>query len=379
MSTEETVLTQEPKPMVVNQSTFGSAAPVFEQQEVNQEVSDVNTQDAPTTEATVQQTEELSEDTAEWVAPSFIQAETQTETTENNQTQKIEVPDWKAELKKADIKDVLKELGYDDFAVDFLQARQAGVDPYAYLEAKAFDWNKVPDADVVFKTLSEQSPNLESDELQELFNDIYKQGDDYTEDERRRGLIRLKADAYNQRQQKIENQKKFTIPSVNNTQAALTKQEEEEYQKFEQEQQAQYERTQKFINEHEATKKMYESKRVTVNAGEGVNFNFKVDPDVLQSIAFGKNWVRAIAINPQEADESKLIPDVAKVQRLALVASNPNYEKDLVNHGRSLERKAIVEEGQNARRPLGHTPDVGKQTITDIIKNGGVKESTFGG
>jgi len=70
----------------------------------------------------------------------------------------------------------------------------------------------------------------------------------------------------------------------------------------------------------------------------------------------GEKWQRAISVNPQEADPAKLIPDVAKLQKIALVALNPNYEKDLVNYGKSLGLKAIIEEGQNARRPVGSAP-----------------------
>ena len=55
---------------------------------------------------------------------------------EQNAQPENKVTDWRTALKQADPKEVLKELGYDDFTLEFAEFRKNGGDPYAYLEAK---------------------------------------------------------------------------------------------------------------------------------------------------------------------------------------------------------------------------------------------------
>jgi uncharacterized protein (DUF934 family) len=144
-----------------------------------------------------------------------------------------------------------------------------------------------------------------------------------------------------------------------------------EQQEMQAQQAQQVQQALQFFKEHEATKNLMESKRVAIDLGDNGKFNFTVDkPENLMAVALdSEKWQRAIAVNPQEADPSKLIPDVAKLQKIALIALNPNYEKDLVNYGKSLGLKTIVEEGQNARRPVGSTPAQPNESFAEAIKN----------
>jgi hypothetical protein len=68
---------------------------------------------------------------------------------------------------------------------------------------------------------------------------------------------------------------------------------------------------------------------------------------------------------------------VAKLQKLVIAAMNPNYEKDLVNYGKSLGLKNIVEEGQNARKPNGTVPTVSNDSPS--MAWGRATQSNFGG
>ena len=279
------------------------------------------------------------------------------------------VVDWKEELKKANPKDILKELGYDDFLAEFAEFRKNGGDAYKYLEAKAFDWETVNHQDLVLDELKLQYPHLADDKIEKLYQAKYKQSEFASDDDKEIGAIQLEADAELIRQKRIAEQKTFQIPDVMNSQEVNQFQERmAEQQKIENER---VQQALQFFKEHEATKNLMDSKRVAIDLGDNGKFNFTVDkPETLMAVALdSEKWQRAIAVNPQEADPSKLVPDVAKLQKIALVALNPNYEKDLVNYGKSLGLKSIVEEGQNARRPIGSTPAQPNESFAEAIKN----------
>jgi len=279
------------------------------------------------------------------------------------------IVDWKEELKKANPKDILKELGYDDFVAEFAEFRKNGGDAYKYLEAKAFDWETVNHQDLVLDELKLQYPHLTDDKIEKLYQAKYKQSEYASDDDKEIGSIQLEADAELIRQKRIAEQKTFQIPDVMNSQEVNQFQERmAEQQKIESER---VQQALQFFKEHDATKNLMESKRVAIDLGDNGKFNFTVDkPETLMAVALdSEKWQRAIAVNPQEADPSKLIPDVAKLQKIALVALNPNYEKDLVNYGKSLGLKTIVEEGQNARRPVGSTPAQPNESFAEAIKN----------
>jgi hypothetical protein len=286
------------------------------------------------------------------------------------------IADWKEELKKANPKDILKELGYDDFLAEFAEYRKNGGDAYKYLEARAFDWETVSHQDLILDELKSQYPHLTEDKIERLYQSKYKQSDMASDEDREIGLIQLEADAELVRQKRVTEQKQFQIPDPARTQEANTQAMYEEQRKLEIDQS---QKIIQFFQEHEATKNLYQSKRVAIDLGDNGKFNFNIDkPENLMSVALdSEKWQRAISVNPQEADVSKLIPDVAKLQKIALVAMNPNYERDLVNYGKSLGLKAIVEEGQNARRPIGNTPAQPNESFAEAIKTR-AKVSTLG-
>jgi len=307
----------------------------------------------------------LEENQASFSMPSFDGESNEGEEGEAAAT----IVDWKEELKKANPKDILKELGYDDFVAEFAEFRKNGGDAYKYLEAKAFDWETVNHQDLVLDELKLQYPHLADDKIEKLYQAKYKLSEYASEEDKEVGLIQLEADAELIRQKRIAEQKAFQIPELSRSQEAIEVQNRMAEQQEMQAQQVQ--QALQFFREHEATKNLMESKRVAIDLGDNGKFNFTVDkPETLMAVALdSEKWQRAIAVNPQEADPSKLIPDVAKLQKIALVALNPNYEKDLVNYGKSLGLKTIVEEGQNARRPVGSTPAQPNESFAEAIKN----------
>jgi hypothetical protein len=353
---------------------FKSESEETQQTETQQtETQTVNNENATTSDNT-----QLEENAASFSMPNYEEQGGDGQTTEAGANQaNATIADWKNELKKANPKEILKELGYDDFVAEFAEFRKNGGDAYKYLEAKAFDWTSVSHEDLIMDDLKLQYPHLSDDKIERLYQAKYKQNDYASDDDKEVGLIQLEADAELVRQKRINEQSSFQIPEIAKTQEAVDMQAMyEEQRKFEAEQ---AQKVLQFFQEHEATKNLYQSKRVAIDLGDNGKFNFNIDkPENLMSVALdSEKWQRAISINPQEADPNKLIPDVAKLQKIALVAMNPNYEKDLVNYGKSLGLKAIVEEGQNARRPIGNTPAQPNESFAEAIKTR-AKVSTLG-
>jgi hypothetical protein len=298
---------------------------------------------------------QVEENVTAFSMPNFGDEPDEETSTEGQASAQVQVADWREELKKSNPKDILKELGYDEFVADFAEFRKNGGDAYKFLEAKAFDWNNVSHTDLVFDELKLQYPNLSDDKIEKLYQARYKQTEFAADEDREVGLIQLEADAELVRQKRIQEQQQFRIPEVSRPQEVDNQLQYAEQERLLAEQQQQ---VLQFFREHDATKSLLESKRVAIDLGDNGRFNFNIDkPENLMAVALdGEKWQRAISVNPQEADPAKLIPDVAKLQKIALVALNPNYEKDLVNYGKSLGLKAIIEEGQNARRPVGSVP-----------------------
>lgn len=319
---------------------------------------------------------QVEENVTAFSMPNFGDEPAEETSTEAQSSAQVQVTDWKEQLKKSDPKEILKELGYDEFVADFAEFRKNGGDAYKFLEAKAFDWNNVSHTDLVFDELKLQYPNLSDDKIEKLYQARYKQTEFAADEDREVGLIQLEADAELVRQKRIQEQQQFRIPEVSRPQEVDNQLQYAEQERLLAEQQQQ---VLQFFREHDATKSLLESKRVAIDLGDNGKFNFNIDkPENLMAVALdGEKWQRAISVNPQEADPAKLIPDVAKLQKIALVALNPNYEKDLVNYGKSLGLKAIIEEGQNARRPVGSAPAQPNESLGEAFGSR-AKVSTLG-
>jgi hypothetical protein len=319
---------------------------------------------------------QVEENVTAFSIPSFGEESVEDSNEEAQSSATVQVTDWKEQLKKSDPKEILKELGYDEFVADFAEFRKNGGDAYKFLEAKAFDWNNVSHTDLVFDELKLQYPNLSDDKIEKLYQARYKQTEFAADEDREVGLIQLEADAELVRQKRIQEQQQFRIPEVSKPQEVDNQLQYAEQERLLAEQQQQ---VLQFFREHDATKSLLESKRVAIDLGDNGKFNFNIDkPENLMAVALdGEKWQRAISVNPQEADPAKLIPDVAKLQKIALVALNPNYEKDLVNYGKSLGLKAIIEEGQNARRPVGSAPAQPNESLGEAFGSR-AKVSTLG-
>lgn len=291
----------------------------------------------------------------------------------------VAVNGWKEALKGANREEALKELGLDDFDIKFSDYRKSGKDPYAYLQAKAYDWNKVPDEEVVMGDLKKEFPDATTAQLGRLFNKKYSQTDLSEDEDKEDGILLMRNDARKIRVNKIAEQQSFEIPNGANHQADNSPAEiEKVLQQQVEVAQSNHRSLVESYEKNPLTQSLMDSKRVAVDLGEEKKFFFEVNkPELItRAITDGAFWKRLTSVNPQEADPTKLVSDVAKQQRIALIAMNPNYEKDIFNHGVAQGMKKVVEEGQNAKRPIGTVPSIPHDTPLDAARR--ARSSTFG-
>ena len=255
---------------------------------------------------------------------------------------------WKDEIKKVDRAELLKEVGLNDFTIELNDYLAKGGKATDYLNAKAVDYNTVPDEDIVKDDLRRQFPTFTKEEISRLFNRKYGTSDAMTEDEIQDASLQLKADAHTKRQNLISEQQKFQIPE-----AVIPNQPKDEaYEQWEEQQANQpaaLERLSRYYNEHEATKTLNESKRVTINLGEGVApLHFAVDkPEVITRVLTddGTLWNKITSTEKGE-------PDVPNQQLITLFALNPQqFINGIFGYGLKMGEKKLVREGQNPSKP----------------------------
>lgn len=251
------------------------------------------------------------------------------------------------ELKKVDRKEVLKKLGVNEFALELDDYLGKGGNAADYLNAKAIDYNKVADEDIVKADLQKQYPTFTPQQINLMFNRKYAIIEAASEEDKEFIGLQLKADAHTSRQGKITEQQKFKIPET------PILQKDEAYEQWKQEQTSNsllMDKYRGYLESHPATKTLNESKRVTINLGEGIApFHFNIDKPQMITKAQTDGGVIMSKVTATATGE----PDVAKQNLITLFSFNPyKVLQDVFNYGQSMGvRKELVEEGQNAQRP----------------------------
>lgn len=262
------------------------------------------------------------------------------------------------EIKKVDRKEILKKLGVTDFAIEIDEHLSKGGHAVDYLNAKAVDYNKVSDEDLIKDALRKEFVGFSEAEIGRLYARKYPDLDSEVTGDKEDAELQLRADAYKVRQAKIADQQKFKVPET------PILQKNEAYEQWEQNktlQAQQVEQLNTYYSTHEATQKLNESKRVTISLGEGIApFNFVIDKPEMITQAFtdgGKTWGR-LTTTPQGE------PDVAKQQLIALFSYNPQkFIQDIFKYGQGMGVKGLVDEGQNAQKPQAAVADMNTNKV----------------
>lgn len=268
-----------------------------------------------------------------------------TTTTQQAQTTTQPTYNWKEEIKKIPIAELLKEAGITDFAIEINEHIAKGGKPVDYLSARAIDYNAISDESLIKDSLKKIYKDATPDQINLVYNRKYGVPEDATDEDKMFADLQLKSEANTIRQTAIAEQSKFKVPD------AVIPQ-DEAYLQWKEAQNTQAERSQKitdFYAANQATKNLHESKRVTISLGDGVKpYNFIVDKPEAITNAFtdgGQTWQKLTSTATGE-------PDVPKQQLIALFSYNPQqFMQSIFNYGKSMGvRKELVEGGQNAQR-----------------------------
>lgn len=250
------------------------------------------------------------------------------------------------EIKKIDRADLLKKAGVSDFLIELDSHLSKGGKAVDYLQAKAVDYNTISDEDLIKADLKAQYPNLSNQQIDIMFSRNYGVDENSTEDDRVFAETKLAADGYKIRQNKISEQQKFKLPEAE----PLV---DEQYQQWKQQSEQAQQRFQEqinFYNNHTATKALNESKRVTINVGEGIKpLNFNLDnPELITKALTDDGTIMQKILTTQTGE-----PDVAKEHLVTLFAFNPTkFIQTVFNYGMQQGvHKKLVGDNQNAQRP----------------------------
>lgn len=271
---------------------------------------------------------------------------------------------WEDAVKNVDKKEVLKKIGVSDFAIELDEHLKRGGQAIDYLMARAIDYNKVSDIDLIKGDFDKKYSSLSPEDRSALFNDVYKQSEYDDDAQKAVGLIRMKADAHILRQSKIAEQQSFKIP-------------EQMQQQQEVQQQPNYgeqaEATKKYITENQATQAFLQSKRVAIPLGEKDSFNFSInDPNYLIKVMTDQQlWAKHLTDKQGE-------PDINKMLRIAKYVVDPDaHDMQIYNYGQQKGERKKVEGNQYISKPTTKTGMPNSETLGQAFATR-AKVSTYG-
>lgn len=226
----------------------------------------------------------------------------------------------------------------DDFIKGVVEYYEKTGDITPYLQAKLVDFNQMSDEEIMRRELREQYPDVSEKAFDRLFKqqvvDKYKLStDEWDPEDSELGRELLKSEAAKIRQKYVDWQKNFTAPEPVKDEGQMHEQAKirEALQKFE-----------KSVRENELTKKLLESKRLTIKDGDG-EFNFEipeVEPLVEMTLDNDK-FFSQFATGEGQVDFGKWYKTVAYANNQEL------FEKALINYGKTLGRQEVTKEIKN--------------------------------
>lgn len=270
-------------------------------------------------------------------------------------------PEVKAEVKpeekkeeKATEKEPAREYQFkDDFIKQLVEYYEKTGDVTPYIEAKAVDFTKMSDEDIMRRELREQYPSLSDKAFDKLFKqqviDKYKlDADEYGEEDAELGKELLQAESQKIRQKFIDWQKGFKAPEpeIPKEQVDEQKQLQEAVEKFQQK-----------VTSDPITKSLLESKRLAIKVGD-VDVNYDIpDAESLVEMTLDNNKFFS-----QFAAEDGNI-DLQRWFYTTAFAKDPAaFIKTFFDQGLHHGRSEVTKEIKNPQiGKTGDTPDISAQ------------------
>lgn len=273
------------------------------------------------------------------------------------------VTDWKAQLQKEPPAAILKELGYDERMVNFLEHWRNGGDIKEYLKEAETDYQTMDAAELMRHQLRLEYPKVSDEEFEVLYEDEvlqkYKMTDDFTEFEQERGKLLLNARASKFRDEFAARQQERLLPPPPPTAEKAVVSNEPDPVILEQ--QRLVEDSKRSVIDSPFYRKVLTDNKLTF--GEGAEaFNFPVAANELPDILYnGEKFVQNLFKVVEGADGK--IELQADPEHQMLVAATAKYGKqlfvELAKHYKALgSKKAIdpIENPSQLSQSVANTP-----------------------
>ena len=262
--------------------------------------------------------------------------------------------DWKTSLKGVDKYDILKEAGFDDFAINMMKYKEKTGDYTPYLEAKTVDYSKMTDEELLRLDFKKNNPGLSEASLNFKFNKDFKEKyytdrDDYEEggDEATYGSEKLRLDSEEKRKQFIAEQEQFKAPEPTPDPDASRKAVELEAKQTQQ---------RNYILESPVTKSLTTTKAITFGEGEG-SFTYPIGN--LQPVI--DNALQAVL---NSTDTELTAESLQGFYESLVFAQNPKaFMKASAAHFKAQGIKKVGDEIQGVT-PLGQSSANNEQVLT---------------
>src|SRR6185312_1226159 len=285
-------------------------------------------------------------------APAASASPAATSTAQQQPPKDAPAGDWREEIKKTDITEVLKVLGLDEKTTGLVQTWRSGGDISNYLRAATVDYSKMSSEEIMRHALKEEFPDVAAEDFELLVQDRvrekYKLDPDlFDEKARKLGQVLLNADANRERQKLIAQQQQFVLNAKPPAPTGPTPE-----QQAERNQQARtFLKTEILKNPMAAA--IVRDKKVTIGEGEDA-FHWEVkDPDDLfDSLGDQQKWMSKVFEVRKENGQDVVFPNGEKQTLIALIGEyGMGFISAFGKHQRAIGAKQALEPIDNASKP----------------------------
>jgi hypothetical protein len=282
---------------------------------------------------------------------------------------------WQEVLKKQKPQSdtILKELGFDDKVVGFLNHWKNNGDVTAYLKELTTDYTKMPAEEVMMHQLRLEYPNLSERHLEVLYEEEvlnkYKLTDDFSETEQERGRLLLEAKTEKYRKDLVNNQQNFLIPAPPEPTSTVEEPQGEATNKV-------LQRNLESVVNSPFYKQVLSKNTLTIGEGDEA-FSFPVDAAELPSIIYDPiKFVENMFTVTKGADgEINLEADPEKQMLVAAVAKHgKQFLIEYAKHYKSIGSKKAIDPIENPSRPNKSAPaksDAPPKTAAEAMARNG--------
>lgn len=277
---------------------------------------------------------------------------------------------WQEVLKQQKQEVILKELGFDEKAIDFVKELKE-VDPKMakffsnwksngdsiseYLKEMSTDYSKMPSEEVMRHQLREEYPKATERQLEVLFRKeiVEKYNlDSMDEDLVEEGKLLLDAKAEAYREKLVQKQQEYLLPNYEQKVDQSQIDAEKEFEKY---------KTNLMSNQ--VTQELIQNKRISIGEGdEKFNYSVANPNNIIENLLDSNSWANKLFDIQKDANgEEVFVPNVEKQLLVsAILEDHKGFLRDMAKYYKSLGGKSAIDSIDNPS-PIGNPSSPSKQ------------------